>query len=175
MDRGRKIAPEGELAWDSLQNGNQCPPSECDAPGEELEDPIEHYRAWEAMNIAKELTKLGAAGDLTGQIGTLFGTLADFIDGYVEAPLTAEVAIKWIDEYSEFLEACVEELHSARDSHGGCGASYDNLGPVPDFYKKPEISYCLVGTPDNGAIGGLALSYCTLLGYSDEAGAIGVV
>ncbi|HEX4466960.1 MAG TPA: SMP-30/gluconolactonase/LRE family protein [Solirubrobacteraceae bacterium] len=137
-------------------------------PAGEISDPINHYRAWQAKEISASLARLGAAGDLTGQLGTLFGNLADYVDGYIEARLTAEVAIDWIEEYGQFLGGCVLYLQNAKDSHGGCRASYDDIGPLPDFWKKPEISVCLAGKPSGTAIDGLALGDCELLGYSSE-------
>jgi hypothetical protein len=134
----------------------------------ELVDPIHHYRAWEAKERGEKLLKLEAAGDLTGALGTLFGTLADYIDGFIEAHLTLEVAFQWLKEYGQFLEACVRELHGRRDSHGGCRAPYSDIGPVPDFWVKPVISFCLQGRTDPGAIDGLALSDCTQEAYESE-------
>src|SRR4029077_3410919 len=49
-----------------------------------IEDPIYHYRAWEAKEKSKELLELVAAGGLTSALGTLFGTVADWVDGYIE-------------------------------------------------------------------------------------------
>jgi YD repeat-containing protein len=141
--------------------------------GAEETDPIHHYRTWQAKEISAKLLRLAGAGDLTGSLGTLFGTLADYLDGYIEAHLTSEVAISWLEEYGQFLQGCVERLHRVSDSHGGCRASFsDIIGPVPNFWKKPEISECLTGASDPQAIDGLALSGCTLLGYEGEYGTV---
>src|ERR1700677_2533246 len=58
---------------------------------EGLTDPILHYRAWEAKEKGEKLLKLVAAGELTEALGTLFGTLAEAVDGYIEAHVTTEV------------------------------------------------------------------------------------
>ncbi len=137
----------------------------CGAGPEIEEDPI-HYRAWEAQEKGEALLRLAAAGNLTGALGTLFGTLADYIDGYIEAHLTTEVAFNWLEEYGQFLEACVKELHGRNDSHGGCRASYEDIlgAGVPDFWSKPVISYCLKMSSDT-----VEVHECTRLGYQEEA------
>ena len=70
-------------------------------------------------------------------------------------------------EYEEFLEFCVETLHGDKDSHGGCRASYKDLiwegSHVPDFFSKPEISYCLKMTSD-----AVEVHECTLEVYSES-------
>ncbi len=141
------------------------------------EDPIYHYRAWEAKEKGERLLKLVTAGDLTEALGTLFGTLADWVDGFVEAHVTTEVAFDWLEEYGQFLEACVRELHAAKDSRGGCRASYSNFlwegSNVADFWEKPVISYCLVGKSESGAIDGLGLHECTRLAYEEELSKFG--
>jgi len=137
---------------------------------EEITDPIDHYRAWEAKDKAAKLLKLVAAGELTEALGGLFGTFAEAVDGYIEAHVTTEVAFTWLEEYGQFLEFCVEELEHHHDSHGGCRASYSDIGPVPDFWLKPVISYCLTGKNDRSAIDGLELSDCTREAYSNEIG-----
>jgi len=138
----------------------------------EVEDPIIHYRAWEAKEKGEELLKLDAAGDLTEALGTLFGTLADWVDGFVEAHVTTEVAFNWLEEYGQFLLACTDELHARADSHGGCRAQYKDFpwegSPMADFWSKPVISYCLVGKSEVGAVDGLGLHECTQLGYQEE-------
>jgi hypothetical protein len=136
----------------------------------EVEDPIIHYRAWEAKKKSEELEKFVAAGDLTKVIGTLFGTLADWVSGYIEEHFAAAAIFNWAEEFGQFLAACVRELQSQKDSHGGCRAEYGQiLGLVPDFFDKPKISYCLVGKPNLNAYNGLELKECTLLAYMDEA------
>lgn len=130
-----------------------------------IEDPIFHYRAWEAKEKSKKLLQLVAAGDLTGALGTLFGTLAEFVDGYIEAHLTTEVVFTWLSEYGEFLGACAEKLHEDKDVHGGCRASYNDIGPVPDFWSKPVISMCLDGKANGHAIDDLELGDCARLAY----------
>jgi YD repeat-containing protein len=139
----------------------------CNTPS----DPIFHYRAWEAQEKSEKLLRLGAAGDLTSQLGTVFGTLADYIDGWVEGHLVTEVAFSWLEEYGQFLGKCASELHSLHDSHGGCRAQFSDIGSLPDFWAKPVISYCLVGVSgEPGAVDGLGLHECTRLGYLSELG-----
>ncbi len=133
-----------------------------------IEDPIAHYRAWEAAQISERLLRLVAAGDLTEALGTVFGTLADYVDGFILAKGLTEVAFTWLEEYGQFLEACVRALHANSDSHGGCRASYSDIAGLADFYIKPEISYCLNGKSESGAIDGLGLHECTLLAYKNE-------
>lgn len=135
----------------------------------QVEDPIYHYTAWKASEIATKLLQLGAAGDLTGELGTVFGTIADWVDGWLEAHLTADTAFEWLEDYALFLQACVRELHARHDSHGGCRAQFGTIGPLPNFWKKPEISYCLRGEHDPNAIDDLGLHECTLLAFRDEA------
>ena len=135
-------------------------------------DPIHHYREWEAKEKGEEVLRLEAAGDLTDSLGTLFGTIADYVNGFIEAHVTTAVAFQWLEEYGQFLEACVRELHAVKDAHGGCRAEYKDIEVVgitfADFWSKPKISYCLVGKAEAGAIDGLALHNCTLLAYKGE-------
>jgi streptogramin lyase len=136
------------------------------------EDPIVNYRAWEAKEKSAKLLKLAAAGDLVEELRTLFGSLADWIDGVVEAVVGTEVAFTWLEEYGQFLEACVRELHAAHASHGGCSADYKDMfwegSPLADFWSKPVISYCLVGKYETHAPSGLGLSQCWQLAYQEE-------
>ena len=136
------------------------------------EDPEFHYRAWEAKEKAGNLKKAAAAGNLVSALGTLFGTLADYIDGWIEVHVADEVPFEWLEEYGQFLEACVRELHDAKDSHGGCEASYESLPvfDVPDFWSKPVISYCFNGKPSPDALDGLELSGCYTEAYLEELG-----
>jgi streptogramin lyase len=135
-------------------------------------DPIHHYREWEAKEKGEKVLKLEAAGDLTDSLGTLFGTIADWADGYIEAHFTTAVAFDWLEEYGQFLEACVRELHGIHDAHGGCRAEYSEINifgaSLANFWSKPKISYCVTGKAEQGAIDGLALHNCTLLGYKGE-------
>ncbi|HEY3946162.1 MAG TPA: 6-bladed beta-propeller [Solirubrobacteraceae bacterium] len=133
-----------------------------------IEDPIDHYRAWEAEQKSEQLLRLVAAGDLTEALGALFGTLADYVDGYILAKGLTEIAFTWLEEFGQFLGACVRELRANKDSHGGCRASYSDILSLPDFWIKPEISYCLDGKYESGAIDGLGLHKCTLLVYASE-------
>jgi YD repeat-containing protein len=133
-----------------------------------IEDPIDHYRAWEAEEKSEQLLRLVAAGDLTEALGTVFGTLADYVDGYILAKGLTEVAFTWLEEFGQFLGACVRELHARQDSHGGCRASYSDILSLPDFWIKPTISYCLDGKYEQSAIDGLGLHECTLLEYTSE-------
>lgn len=142
----------------------------------EPEDPIDHYRAWEAKTAGEESIRLAAAGDLVGALGTLFGTLADFIDGYVLSEGIVGTALGWIEDYGKLLVGCVDRLHSAGDSHGGCRAQYYNLfwegSKVPDFWSKASISECKKGAANVSAINGLELSECTLLAFEGEGSPI---
>ncbi len=158
------VAQQKELEREAKEKACFSNPLAC-----EVEDPIIHYTASGAKKKAKEIDEFVAAGDLTKLLGSLFGTLADWVTGYIEAHFVTATIFEWSDEYGEFLTACVRELHAQKDSHGGCRAEYgDILGVVPDFFGKFKISYCLVGTHNVNAYGGLELKECTPLGYEDE-------
>jgi hypothetical protein len=157
---GRQIIAEEEAARESAEAEE----------AEELVDPIKHYRAWEAKQVGERLLKLSAAGDLTDQLGALFGTLADYIDGYIVAAGTVEIATNWLDEFGEFLVGCASMLHKEHDSHGGCRAEYWDVPivNVPYFGRKPKVSICAVGKAEATAIDGLGLHGCELLAFSNE-------
>ena len=138
----------------------------------ELEDPIYHYRAWEAKQKGEEITKLAAAGNLTGALGSLFGEVADAMEDYVKGFGIVNVALEWISRYGEFLEACASKLHESGDSHGGCRAQYNSFiwggSGIPEFFENASISECLKGKTNASSIDGLELGECTLLGYRSE-------
>jgi DNA-binding beta-propeller fold protein YncE len=138
----------------------------------ELEDPIYHYRAWEAKQKGEEITKLAAAGNLTGALGSLFGEVADAIGDYVKGFGIVNVALEWVSRYGEFLEACASKLHESGDSHGGCRAQYNSFiwggSGIPEFFENAAISECLNGKANASSIDGLELSNCTRLGYPSE-------
>jgi hypothetical protein len=158
------VAQQRTLEREAQEKACWASPLACD-----VEDPSNHYRAWEAKKKAKEINKFVAAGDLTKLLGTVFGTLADWVDGYVESHFVTATIFDWMEEYGLFLEACIRELHGRKDSHGGCQADFSQiLGAVPDFFEKPTIYYCLLGETNKKSINNLALYECTRLAWKSE-------
>ncbi len=138
------------------------------------EDPIYHYRAWEAKQKAEEIGKAVTIANIAELITVLFGNLGDAADGIIQGKWSNNVVEGWAIEYEEFLEFCVETLHGDKDSHGGCRASYKDLiwegSGVPNFFLKVEISYCLKMTSN-----AVEVHECTLEAYRKSYEVEGVV
>jgi DNA-binding beta-propeller fold protein YncE len=151
-----------------------CPVTECGevGPGEgNAEDPIDHYRAWEAKEKAAGAEKILAGADAVEGIASLFGSFGDLLSGTIEAMVTTEIASGWLSEYAELLNGCVAKLHNMQDAHGGCRLQYSAIvGNVPDFFAKPIISVCYTGKSASTAVDGLALSNCERLIREGEGG-----
>lgn len=72
-------------------------------------------------------TLCGSEGGDTGCTTSGRLLLGDAVDGYIQETWSGNVVYEWMTKYAEFLEYCVETLHSDNDSHGGCRASVKDL------------------------------------------------
>jgi YD repeat-containing protein len=111
------------------------------------EDPIEHYRAWEANKYAAELREKVKESGLVDFLGGLFN-LAMGPEAALEGFFGRNKIEEWSLAYAGYLEGCTVELHRAKRSHGGCRAAVYDITfliwdtTVINFNRFPTVSWC---------------------------------
>ncbi len=111
------------------------------------EDPVEHYRAWEANKYAAELREKVKEGGLVDFLGGLFN-LAMGPEATLDALFGRNKIEEWSLAYAGYLEKCTAELHRTKHSHGGCRAAVYDITiftldtTVINFEKFPIVSWC---------------------------------
>ena len=141
-------------------------PYSCD----ELEDPIHHYRAWEAKKKAETIWRIlkeVKGADLLSQLGA---SVAELFTGIIVGLVSEDVAVGWFEDLAAKFEFCATELHSMKDPHGGCRLSYTGVAGsrIPYFFEKPTVSYCMKMSSDT-----VYVHECTLEVNKSEAGRYG--
>ena len=116
----------------------------------EDEDPVHHFRAWEAQNYGNTLLAALHDQDIGAAIGVL-GTIFDLASGPVktlEALFGKNSIETWITNYANLLFLCVKELHRTGHGHGGCRANVYDIEPfgwdshIINFNRNPAVSWC---------------------------------
>ena len=133
----------------------------------EEQDPVFHYRAWEAKLKAQEVNHDLAIGNALEAVGVFLGSLDEAAERSIKSLWSDSVVGRWAGEAEEYLGFCVNTLHSDQDSHGGCRMLFYDMfwegSEVPNFFEKPVISYCLKMSSNTVEIG-----ECTLEKFEDE-------
>jgi len=129
---------------------NEAAAKQCVESGACDEDPIHHFRAWEATNYGNELLDDLKDQDTGAAIGIL-GTIYDLLMGpaeTIEALFDHNTIERWITGYGNMLLQCTKELHRTKHPHGGCRASVFDIRllgvdiKVINFNRMPEVSWC---------------------------------